>query len=201
MKLILIRHGETNWNKKRILQGGLSDIELNEKGLKQAKKTAEFLSNKKIDLIFSSPMKRAIVTATQIANNHDLEINIDKDFLERKYGDLEGTDYNKLDENLNQVIKENLFEKKKIEKLGDFKERVGKKIFKILSENKNKTVVVVSHSSTTKMIIKILLNEEPKERNPDISTTPASITTLNLDDGTYKVKDIEIGYNKHLKFI
>jgi broad specificity phosphatase PhoE len=58
MELILIRHGETIWNKEGRVQG-LSDIELSDAGLKQAHKLALSIQNNNIKTIYSSPMKRA----------------------------------------------------------------------------------------------------------------------------------------------
>ena len=58
MKLYLIRHGVTDQNKKRCLQGR-SDIELNEQGRELARITAEGLRDVNFDLIFTSPLKRA----------------------------------------------------------------------------------------------------------------------------------------------
>ena len=57
MKLILVRHGETYWNEERRVQGGDSDIELNEAGVKQARDLTSFLSDKNIDAVISSPLK------------------------------------------------------------------------------------------------------------------------------------------------
>ena len=64
-EIILVRHGETMWNVAEIFRGRI-DIELNETGIKQAELLAEYLSNVKIDAIYSSPLKRALKTALQI---------------------------------------------------------------------------------------------------------------------------------------
>lgn len=64
MRLYLIRHGETIWNEKGLWQG-IADVPLNEKGKDQAKKLAERL--KRVDAIYSSPLKRCLETAREIA--------------------------------------------------------------------------------------------------------------------------------------
>ena len=56
MRLLLTRHGQTDWNVKGKIQG-LTDIELNETGIKQAEDTREKLLNENIDVIISSPLK------------------------------------------------------------------------------------------------------------------------------------------------
>ena len=57
MNIILVRHGQTDWNVKDLLQGR-TDIELNENGKKQAIETAQKLLNINIDVIYVSPLKR-----------------------------------------------------------------------------------------------------------------------------------------------
>jgi len=66
MKLILVRHGETIDNKKRLVQGHRQG-ELSDVGKEQAKKVAERLKDEKIDYIFSSDLRRAADTAKVIA--------------------------------------------------------------------------------------------------------------------------------------
>ena len=65
MKLYLIRHGETDWNIERRLQGQV-DIELNEFGRTLAVKTGKGLENIQFDICFTSPLKRARETAELI---------------------------------------------------------------------------------------------------------------------------------------
>ena len=65
MKVYIIRHGETAWNVQKRLQG-VSDTELNEKGIQMAKLTAEALKDVPFDCCFTSPLKRAKDTALYI---------------------------------------------------------------------------------------------------------------------------------------
>jgi broad specificity phosphatase PhoE len=90
LKLILVRHGETYWNHERLVQGGDSDIELNDTGLEQARKLAAFLGNEPVAAVVSSPLRRAVVTAEVIANHHQLPVEIDQGLRELKVGELEG---------------------------------------------------------------------------------------------------------------
>ncbi len=65
MKIYLIRHGQTEWNKDRKLQGSM-DIPLNETGIDQAKKLADKLKRYNIEHIYTSPLSRAFDTAQEI---------------------------------------------------------------------------------------------------------------------------------------
>lgn len=90
MKLILVRHGETSWNKERRVQGADSDIELNEIGLEQAARLGAYLKNENVAAIHASPMRRAVATAAVIASHHRLPVEVDHGLREIRVGELEG---------------------------------------------------------------------------------------------------------------
>lgn len=89
MNIILVRHGQTDWNVRDLLQGR-TDIELNENGKAQAVETAQKLLNENIDVIYVSPLKRTIETAQQINKTRNLNMIIDNRLIERGFGDYEG---------------------------------------------------------------------------------------------------------------
>lgn len=89
MKLYLIRHGVTDQNKKRCLQGR-SDIELNEQGRELARITAEGLKEVGFDLIFTSPLKRAYETAEIIRGDRKIPLIPREELLEISFGAYEG---------------------------------------------------------------------------------------------------------------
>ncbi|WCJ31087.1 Phosphoglycerate mutase family protein [Euphorbia peplus] len=90
-EIILVRHGETDWNADGRLQGHL-DVELNEVGRQQAVTVADRLSKEpKISAIYSSDLKRALVTAETIASRcGGVQVFQDKDLRERHLGFLQG---------------------------------------------------------------------------------------------------------------
>jgi phosphoserine phosphatase len=89
-RIILIRHGETEWNRLHRFQGR-SDIALNEKGKMQARALAKALQNKDITAIYTSPLKRAVDTAQHIQKFHSsLPLIKEPGFLEMDLGDFEG---------------------------------------------------------------------------------------------------------------
>ncbi len=89
MSLYVVRHGLTDWNKKRLIQGRI-DIPLNEEGMQQAKKTKENLSSVHLDLVFCSPLTRARQTAAIICEGRDIPMIVDPRIQEEFYGELEG---------------------------------------------------------------------------------------------------------------
>lgn len=96
--LALVRHGQTDWNLARRIQGN-TDIPLNDTGRAQAIETAAQLAGAEWDAVLTSPLSRARETAEIIATALGLpEPTADADLVERRYGDAEGMDYQELHE-------------------------------------------------------------------------------------------------------
>lgn len=89
MRLYLIRHGETDWNTVKRLQG-VTDIPLNENGEQLAKITGEGMKEIPFDLIFTSPLKRAYRTAELIRGDREIPIIKEERIREICFGDYEG---------------------------------------------------------------------------------------------------------------
>ncbi len=91
-KFLLIRHGKTDWNTQQRIQGGLSDIPINQEGIRQAKCVAQLLLNnkRKIDAIYSSDLQRALATAHEISIAFEKPVIPDSNIREIYNGDAEG---------------------------------------------------------------------------------------------------------------
>lgn len=89
MNIYLVRHGETPWNKKRLVQGQ-RDIPLNDYGRDLAKKTAEGMKDISFDAVFSSPLSRAFETAQIITEGRNLPVVTDDLLKEIHFGKGEG---------------------------------------------------------------------------------------------------------------
>lgn len=89
MKIYLMRHGETEYNRVGRLQGQ-SDIPLDEFGIELAKKTAEGLKGVNFDAVFSSPLQRALETARIVAGSRKVEVETDERLKEIHFGAGEG---------------------------------------------------------------------------------------------------------------
>lgn len=88
-KIYLIRHGETEWNKERRIQGH-KNIALSDVGRKQAEQLASHLWSVKFDAIYTSDLWRAQETARIVAGKHQLPVTSSVDFRERYCGEWEG---------------------------------------------------------------------------------------------------------------
>ena len=82
----LFRHGQTNENKSGATYGNAPEAYLTDDGIAQAEKLGEYLSNKDIEVVYSSPLKRAIQTAEIAVNNPDIEIITDDRLIEATFG-------------------------------------------------------------------------------------------------------------------
>ena len=89
MKLYVFRHGTTDWNQLKRLQGN-SNTELNEKGRELARITSEAIKDIRFDYIFSSPLDRAYETAQILRGDRDVEIVKDERLIEISFGADEG---------------------------------------------------------------------------------------------------------------
>lgn len=95
MELILVRHGQTALNREERVQGQ-SDAPLDEVGRRQAACVAARLGKLPLRAVFSSPLRRALETATAIAKPHGLAVRVEPGLIEMDVGDLDGITYQEM---------------------------------------------------------------------------------------------------------
>ena len=93
IRLLIARHGETDFNKNGLMQGRGIDAPLNDRGVKQAKKLASYLRNYETDLLVSSNLKRAIQTASYYSESNGISLKKSSALDEMDFGDFEGRSY------------------------------------------------------------------------------------------------------------
>ncbi len=86
----IFRHGETDYNKERRWQGCGLDPFLNETGIQQARELTKLLSDKNLQIIYTSPLKRALQTAEIVNETLHLPIELIPDLREGCFGEVEG---------------------------------------------------------------------------------------------------------------
>lgn len=164
MKLILVRHGETDANKNGIIQG-VDDNKLNETGIIQAKKTGRELKEKyKVDMVFCSPIKRCLETLNYILEEYPIEgqIFMSKLLEERDFGEYTGVEskmINKKDLDDDNKINREMG----LESLDSLKKRSLLFLEDLKLEDENLTVLVVSHHGPIRMMINKLTGENVDE--------------------------------------
>lgn len=90
--LVLMRHGETSWNRERRIMGDL-DIPLTEQGRAQCEAAASVLADLAIDRIVASPLMRAAESAAIVARALDLPVSHDARLVEVRFGEWQGKSY------------------------------------------------------------------------------------------------------------
>ena len=95
-ELVVIRHGETDWNAERRMQGFI-DIALNATGHQQATLLATALQQEEFDCFLASDLQRAVTTAQAVALPRGAPIRLDPQLRERCFGAFEGLRYDEID--------------------------------------------------------------------------------------------------------
>lgn len=151
MEIYVVRHGQTDYNKKSLFQGQ-KDIPLNEIGISQAKDMAKKFKEINIDKIFVSPLSRAYETAKYISKTIGIEPQIEEGLIERSFGEMEGKP-NSEECNIKMLLDyDKNYSIFNVEPIQDFFCRVGKTIEEIVKANNQKNIILVTHACVTEAI-------------------------------------------------
>lgn len=146
-----VRHGQTDWNITGTIQGQ-TDIPLNNFGIKQAKYCALSLSVKDFDIIITSPLKRAKMTATIINKQLNIPIYYHDAFKERYFGYGEGKTKAKLDFDYPDRNYPNQESRLTVNR------RVMSALNTIIKTHKDKRILIVSHGAVLNSILSSVSN-------------------------------------------
>jgi probable phosphoglycerate mutase len=195
LRLLLVRHGETEWNRVARFQGGI-DVPLNENGRKQAQQAAEFLKDVPIDFVVSSPMLRPKETAELILKNHpNIKLELQEKLKEINHGLWEG----KLESEIKQEYADLLHqwqtapetvqmpEGENLQQVWDRAIACWNAIIAAagVSDTELKTGLVVAHDAINKVILCHVLG-----------LSPASIWSIKQGNGAVTVIDYPHGLKK-----
>ncbi|USG67201.1 histidine phosphatase family protein [Brevibacillus ruminantium] len=189
--IYLIRHGETDWNLARRIQGH-SDIELNQEGVSQAQKVAARFQGEPISAVYASDLIRAKKTAECIAE----AIGSDTVFTlptlrERCYGDWEGLTY----EEIRARFKDMDETACGIETMGEMQKRASEALTEIAVKHAGQSVVVVSHGG---LINSFLLDVTKGEQGTGITRIDnTGINRLHYTEEQWEV--VAINDTAHLE--
>ena len=158
--LILVRHGETEWNVAGVFRGQI-DIGLSETGVKQAELLAGYLSTSSIEAVYSSPLKRALRTAEAIARPHGLKVKAEPDLIDLNFGRWQGLAREEVKGKYGELYATWVTHPEKArmpegETLDDVRKRVAR-LVKGIMENHGGTVVLVGHRVVNKVMLCALL--------------------------------------------
>ncbi|MBI2129677.1 histidine phosphatase family protein [Candidatus Woesearchaeota archaeon] len=163
MKLIIVRHGETEENTKGITQGHKHG-KLTKTGIEQARKLALRLKDEKIDCIYSSDLQRAKDTTEEIAKFHKAPIHYTSELREQHPGVFEGRpreELRKTKEESRLSLAE--FKPEGGESFTESKERAQKFLNMLFKRHTKGTILISSHAAFITMLLGILLNKSIEE--------------------------------------
>ena len=167
LHLMLVRHGETEWNVQRRYQGQ-SDVPLSEIGNQQAESIAGRLAGQEIDAIYASDLKRAWQTAQVIAAQIGLDVISEPRLRELKFGILEGLTFEEAEEKYPEMITAWLDDFNNTPERAETIDMFNARIVSLLDDLKRKhdeqVVLLVGHGGSLSEILRVVLGLSPEKR-------------------------------------
>ena len=191
LRIFLIRHGETEWNRQNRLQGK-SDVHLSPEGIHQAMTLAEHLPFKHADAIYSSDLSRAFETAKIIAEKFNLKVKTMPELRETDFGDWEGRFISELFEESPKSFGKFFTDPERChpphgETFLEAQARVMIGIREIIANHDDQNIVVVSHGAIIRLIIGAAL-DMPIHKMWAIGQFNMALNVLRVDDGEITVE-------------
>lgn len=188
----LVRHGQTSANIDQVWHGH-TDTKLTDLGHSQAKKLGKHFHNyMQPDVIYSSPLQRAKITAQSIADNHKIEVTLEPRLMEFNLGDWEGESFESLQNNgkiIDQLIANPDFTAPNGESQNLVKKRVVAAIEEIIHKHPDQNIVLVAHGITLAIALSHYLENDTTQW-PQYSKANTAFSELCLNTNTL------ISYNK-----
>ncbi len=189
IRLLLVRHGETEWNVQHRYQGR-SDVPLSDVGRKQAKCLARRLGDEKFDAIYASDLKRAWETASMIEKKVGIGIFSEPRLQEMNFGILEGLTFNEAQTRYPDIMAAWLKDYNQPspdgEPLKAFSARILSFIDDLQLKHADQTILIVAHGGPLSEIIRLILGL-PAERRWSFAMDNASLSELILGEDSYPV--------------
>jgi valyl-tRNA synthetase len=192
-KLSFMRHGITDWNKEKIIQGK-KDTPLDEMNTQAIKDLIPKIKKENYDLIISSPLKRAKQTAEILNENLKLPLETNKLLVEKGFGEFEGV---KKDEKFKKQHPGYSKDKLNYDIPGDSEESPAEVLKRIeifleetLKNNKGKKILIVCHGTLIRYIRSLMVNESPLELS-EYKTSFDKPISFDIPDNHYKLKELK----------
>jgi broad specificity phosphatase PhoE len=184
--LILVRHGETPWNREPRFQGG-QDIPLSAEGRRQAEKVAQALAGQPVAAVYTSPLGRARETAEIVAKPHRLSVQADEAFREISFGAWEGSTPDEVLARFPEDYRAWRTEPDVVrfpggEELATAAARVRAGVARLGDRHPVETVVVVSHGVVIRLVVLEALGLSPG-RLRAVHASLGGITEIDYEPG------------------
>lgn len=191
MRLILVRHGQTEWNAGGRYQGQ-SNVALSDTGRKQARFLAERFPVRQLDAIYTSDLDRAKETAECVGKRLGLTVCPEKAFRELSFGDWEGLTYQEISSRWPEEAEKLFTAPDELviphgETFRDLQKRALDKIYSLYEQHIDQTVAVFAHGAINKTILAGLMHI-PLHYLWSLRQDNTAVNILRLDDGYVMVE-------------
>ena len=185
-ELILVRHGETEWNVKEVFRGR-ANVALNKTGMIQAELLARYLKDVKISAIYSSPLQRALKTAEIVADYHKLAVQVAPGLVDFDYGQWQGLSHQEVKERYGELYARWIKNPHQVkmpsgESLADVSKRATSVVDEVVKYQA--AIVLVSHRVVNKVLICALLGLD-NSHFWNIRQDNCAMTTFSYEDGRF----------------
>ena len=191
-RLILIRHGETQWNREGRIQGYHADSPLTENGREQARRLAERLKGEGLLALHSSDAGRARQTAAPIAAAVELQIVYDAALRERDYGVFEGRTYGEVEREHPDAYakfrsRDPAYAPPGGESGAQFRDRIMATLERVAVSAEGGCAAVVTHGGVLGVIFRHVAGAAPDTKR-DYSLHNASLNRLVVSGGCWSIE-------------
>ena len=186
VQIILVRHGQTQWNKEERFRGR-ADIDLDEVGVKQAEAAADWIADWPVSAIYSSPLRRAMTTAGILASKLDLEVKPLPGIIDLDFGKWQGMSAEEAIADDAELFNKWLYSPHEVtfpggESLAEVRERAAAAVESVVAQYPDKTIVLVSHRAICKILILYLLGLD-NSHFWQISQDVCAVNLFEIRDG------------------
>lgn len=190
-RLIIVRHGQTEWNTLNRVQG-LRNNPLSPEGESQAHRLGRRLKDERIDVIYTSTLRRAIHTAEAVAAHHPaVEIRKCPELNEMDWGVWEGLTFGEIEERYPDQLERRdqdkfNFAPEEGESPADLERRLIPFLKEIVRRHNGKTVLIVGHGGINRVIMGIIL-EWPPEKTATVKSGNTSVSIIEVKESASRM--------------
>lgn len=189
-EIIIIRHGETEWNKTGRFQGH-SDVPLSAEGRAQAAALGKNLVVDHVDAIYASDLTRAMETAAPLAQRFGLEVISDPLLRELNFGSWEGRNFNDVNAENPDAMKTFYNDPERVnipdsEPFPEFQRRVAGRVREIVAQERGKRIVIVSHGASIRILFADILSM-PIRSIWHVSQLNTAVNKIRFEDDGFAV--------------
>ena len=195
-KIYIVRHGQTDSNLRWACIGH-KDVALNSTGEVQARMLAEKLRDVSFDIVYTSPLSRAVNTIMPTVNiRKDIKLVMNYGLIERDFGIMDDMNFDEIKEKFPDEYKKWMSDRifyrpPEGESIEDLQMRAGEAMDKIINAHKEDNILIVTHKAIARTILAHLLGLSP-EQSGIFEPDNGRIAVVDFVDGIGKLEGLNI---------